>query len=43
MYEASGPINNGRMGMYVKARAGANRAAADDYIEKITMVAVARY
>lgn len=43
MYDADGPINNGRMGMYVKARAGVSRSAADDYSEKITMVAVGRY
>jgi hypothetical protein len=43
LYDADGPINNGRMGMYLKARASTSRSAGDDYTEKITMIAVARY
>lgn len=43
VYDASGPINDGRMGLYLKARAAENRASATDYSEFITFVSVPRY
>ena len=43
IYNGDGPINDGRMGMYVKARAGASRTASSDYSEEIYFVIVPRY
>lgn len=43
VYEASGPINDGRMGLYLKARAAEGRTPATDYSEFITFVSVPRY
>ena len=42
-YDANGPINAGRMGLYLKARAAEGRAPATDYSEFITFVSVPRY
>ena len=43
VYDASGPINAGRMGLYLKARATESRTSATDYTEFITFVSVPRY
>jgi hypothetical protein len=43
VYDASGPINAGRMGLYLKARAAESRTSATDYTEFITFVSVPRY
>jgi hypothetical protein len=43
VYDASGPINAGRMGLYLKARATEGRTSATDYSEFITFVSVPRY
>lgn len=43
VYDASGPINAGRMGLYLKARAAESRTPATDYSEFITFVSVGRY
>jgi hypothetical protein len=43
LYDASGPINAGRMGLYLKARAAESRTPATDYSELITFVSVGRY
>jgi hypothetical protein len=43
VYDASGPINSGRMGLYLKARAAVDRSPATDYSEFITFVSVGRY
>ncbi|HRY22205.1 MAG TPA: hypothetical protein P5311_00330 [Candidatus Dojkabacteria bacterium] len=43
IYEANGPINNGRMGLYLKARASESRTPGTDYSEFITFVSVPRY
>lgn len=42
-YDATGPINAGRMGLYLKARAAEGRVPATDYSEFITFVPVPRY
>ena len=43
VYDASGPINAGRMGLYLKARAAEGRSSATDYSEFITFVSIPRY
>jgi hypothetical protein len=43
MYDGDGPINDGRMGIYLKARAASERSAATDYSELINFVLVPRY
>jgi hypothetical protein len=43
VYDASGPINAGRMGLYLEARAAESRTSATDYTEFITFVSVPRY
>ena len=43
VYDADGPIVDGRMALYVKARAGADKQGATDYDETITFVFVPRY
>jgi hypothetical protein len=43
IYDANGPINSGRMGLYLKARAGEGRSSATDYSEFIIFVSVGRY
>lgn len=43
IYSGDGPINNGRMGIYLKARAGAGRSIATDYSEEIYFIIVPRY
>lgn len=43
IYEADGPLANGRMGMYVKARAGMGSTPATDYGEEIFFTAVPLY
>ena len=43
IYDGDGPINDGRMGMYLKARAGVSRTPANDYTEEIYLVLIPRY
>jgi hypothetical protein len=43
IYDGDGPINSGRMGIYLKARAASERSAATDYSELINFVLVPRY
>jgi hypothetical protein len=43
IYDGDGPINEGRMGIYLKARAASERSAATDYSELINFVLVPRY
>ena len=43
IYDASGPIVDGRMGLYLMARANAQKQGATDYNETITFVFVPRY
>jgi len=43
IYEGDGPIKNGRMGIYLKARAGVNKNPASDYAEDIYFILVPRY
>jgi hypothetical protein len=43
IYDGDGPINDGRMGMYLKARAGVGRTAETDYTEEIYFILVPRY
>ena len=43
IYDADGPIVDGRMALYLKARAGADKQGATDYDETITFVFIPRY
>ncbi|MBI2356610.1 hypothetical protein HYV12_00930 [Candidatus Dojkabacteria bacterium] len=43
MYEASKPILNGRVGIYLKARASGTTPVASDYSEDISLIIVPRY
>ena len=43
IYDGDGPINNGRMALYLMARAGTDKQGATDYDETITLVFVPRY
>jgi hypothetical protein len=43
VYDADGPIIDGRMALYVMARAGADKLGATDYEETITFIFVPRY
>jgi hypothetical protein len=43
IYDGNGPINTGRMALYLKARAGEGRTPATDYSEYINFVLVPRY
>ncbi len=43
IYDGDGPINTGRMGIYLKARADSARSSATDYSELINFVLVPRY
>ncbi len=43
IYDANGPINDGRMGIYLKARAGVGRTPQTDYTEEIYFILVPRY
>jgi hypothetical protein len=43
IYDANGPIIDGRMSLYLKARAGTDKEGATDYNETITFVFVPRY
>ena len=43
VYDASGPIDDGRTSLLVKAKADGSTNAASDYTETITIVAVGRY
>jgi hypothetical protein len=43
IYDGDGPINEGRMGIYLKARAGNSRTPASDYSETISFILVPRY
>ncbi len=43
IYDGDGPINTGRMGIYLKARASTSRTSATDYSELIYFILVPRY
>lgn len=43
IYDGSGPIQNGRVGMYLIAKAGTDKQPATDYTEDIYFVLVPRY
>jgi hypothetical protein len=43
VYDANGPIIDGRMALYIKARAGTDKEGATDYNETITFIFVPRY
>lgn len=43
IYQGDGPIVGGRIGIYVKARAGTNRSTATDYSEEIYFTIVPMY
>ncbi len=43
IYDGSGPIKNGRVGMYLIAKAGTNKTPATDYSEEIYFILVPRY
>lgn len=43
VYDGNGPIVNGRMALYLMARADSSKQAATDYQESITFVFVPRY
>lgn len=43
IYNGDGPINAGRMGIYLKARVASTTTPATDYSESISFVLVARY
>lgn len=43
IYDGDGPINLGRAGIYLKARASTERASASDYGEEIYFILVPRY
>jgi hypothetical protein len=43
IYDGSGPIKNGRVGIYLIAKAGTNKTPATDYSEEIYFVLVPRY
>lgn len=43
VYDADGPIIDGRMALYVMARAGADKQGATDYQETVTIIFVPRY
>ena len=43
VYDGDGPINDGRMGLKVIARAGIGQNPATDYEEEITLIFVPRY
>jgi hypothetical protein len=43
IYNGDGPINTGRMGIYLKARVASTTTPASDYSESISLVLVPRY
>jgi len=43
VYDGDGPINDGRMGLKVIARAGIGQNPASDYEEEIILIFVPRY
>lgn len=43
IYDGDGPISNGRVGMYLIAKAGTNKTPATDYSEEIYFILVPRY
>lgn len=43
IYDGDGPIQNGRVAMYLKARASTSRTPATDYSEEIYFILVPRY
>jgi len=43
IYDGDGPIKNGRVGVYLIAKAGTNKTPATDYSEEIYFVLVPRY
>ncbi len=43
IYDGDGPIQNGRIAMYLKARASTSRTPATDYSEEIYFILVPRY
>lgn len=43
IYDGNGPIQNGRVGMYLIAKAGTNKTPATDYSEDVYFVLVPRY
>lgn len=43
IYEGNGPVKNGRMGMYLKARAGVDKNPATDYSEEVYFILVPLY
>jgi hypothetical protein len=43
IYDGSGPISNGRVGMYLIAKAATNKTPATDYSEEIYFILVPRY
>lgn len=43
IYDGDGPISNGRVGMYLIAKAGTSKVPANDYSEEIYFVLVPRY
>lgn len=43
IYQADGPVKGGRMGIYLKARAGVGKTPANDYTEEIYFVLVPLY
>jgi hypothetical protein len=43
IYDGDGPINDGRMGIYLKARVASTTTPASDYSESISFVLVPRY
>lgn len=42
-YQGDGPIVNGRLGLYVKAKAGVDKVSASDYTEEIYFILVPLY
>ncbi len=43
IYDGDGPINNGRMGIKVIARAGTDKNPSNDYSEEITFIFIPRF
>ena len=43
IYDGDGPISNGRVGMYLIAKAGTDKTPATDYSEEIYFILVPRY
>jgi hypothetical protein len=43
IYDGDGPIQNGRVGMYLIAKAGTDKTPATDYSEEIYFILVPRY